>query len=138
MVDKHANTEQRAEKYREAIKSMDVSVDTDIDSQQRTQREKELKRWDEDQAKHTASEEGVELNEDHFKVIHLLRDYYLKNGTPESGRELEEMLDNEFSSQGGGKYLHKLFPEGPVTQGMRFAGLPIPAHSEDEGFGTAR
>nr|WP_201091533.1 hypothetical protein [Thiocystis minor] len=34
--------------------------------------------------------------------------------------------------------MRRLFPQGPVTQGMRFAGLPVPAHSEDEGFGTAR
>jgi tRNA 2-thiouridine synthesizing protein E len=128
----------RTEQLKEAVESMDTSVDTDIDSQQRTQREQELKRWDEDQARHMASEQGIELSEAHFKVIHLLRDYYLKNGLPESGRELEEILDNEFSSLGGRKYLHQLFPDGPVTQGMRFAGLPVPAHSEDEGFGTAR
>ena len=134
MIDK----EKTADKYRESIEAMDVSVDTDIDSQQRTQREQELQRWDEDQARNIASEEGVELNEDHFKVIHLLRDYYLKNGLTESGRELGDMLDTEFSSQGGRTYLHQLFADGPVTQGMRFAGLPVPAHSEDGGFGTAR
>ena len=134
MIDEKTSDDQ----YRESIESMDVSVDTDIDSQRHTQREQELQRWDEGQARHLASEQGVELSEAHLKVIHLLRDYYLENGLPESGRELEEMLNNKFSSQGGSKYLHKLFPEGPVTQGMRFAGLPVPAHSEDEGFGTAR
>lgn len=128
----------RTEQLKEAVESMDTSVDTDIDSQQRTQREQELKRWDEDQARQVASEQGVELSEAHLKVIHRLHDYYLQNGLPENGRELEEFLDNEFSSQGGRKYLHQLFPDGPVTQGMRFAGLPVPAHSEDEGFGTAR
>ncbi len=130
--------ETRADQQRESIESMDVSVDTDIDSQRHTERKKVLQRWDEDKARHLASEQGVELNEEHFKVIHLLRDYYLKNGLPESGRELDEMLDNEFSSQGGRKYLHKLFPEGPVSQGMNFAGLSVPAYSEDDGFGTAR
>lgn len=128
----------RTEYLKEAVEAMDTSVDTDIDSQQRTQREQLLQRWDEDQARQIAREENVELNEDHFKVIHLLRDYYLENGLAESGRELEDMLDNEFSSQGGRKYLHQLFADGPVTQGMRFAGLPVPAYSEDEGFGTAR
>ena len=134
MVDK----EKFANEYRESVEAMDVSVDTDIDSQQRTQRERELQRWSEDQARKAATEEGVELTEAHFRVIHLLRDYYLKNGLTGSGRELEDMLDNEFSSEGGRKYLHKLFPDGPVTQGMRFSGLPVPAHSEDECFGTAR
>lgn len=117
---------------------MDVSVDTDIDSQQRTQREQELRRWDEEQARNIAKEEGVELTEAHFQVIYILRNYYLKNGLAENGRELGDLLDNEFSSQGGRKYLHRLFPEGPVSQGMRFACLPVPAHSENKGFGTAR
>jgi TusE/DsrC/DsvC family sulfur relay protein len=134
MIDK----EKIADEYRDSIEAMDVSVDTDVNSQQRTQREQELQRWSEDQARNIASEEGMELTEAHFKVIHLLRDYYLKNGLTESGRELEDMLDNEFSSEGGRKYLHKLFPDGPVAQGMRFANLPVPAHSEDGGFGTAR
>jgi tRNA 2-thiouridine synthesizing protein E len=128
----------RTEQLKEAVEAMDTSVDTDIDSQQRTQREQLLQRWNEDQARQIARKENVELNEDHFKVIHLLRDYYLENGLAESGRELEDMLDNEFSSQGGRKYLHQLFADGPVSQGMRFAGLPVPAYSEDEGFGTAR
>jgi tRNA 2-thiouridine synthesizing protein E len=57
---------------------------------------------------------------------------------PKSGRELGDILDEAFSDQGGRQYLRRLFPQGPVAQGMRFAGLPIPAHSEDGGFGTAR
>lgn len=132
------NNEKHIDQMREAVEAMDTSVDTDIDSQQRTQREQLLQRWDEGQARNIAGEEGVEINQAHFKVIHLLRNYYLENGLAESGRELEELLDKEFSSLGGRKYLHQLFPDGPVTQGMRFAGLPVPAHSEDEGFGTAR
>lgn len=134
MIEQKKHTEQ----LKEAVESMDTSVDTDIDSQQRTQREQLLQRWNEDQARQLARKENVELNEVHFRVIHLLRNYYLENGLAESGRELEEVLDNEFSSLGGRKYLHKIFPQGPVSQGMRFAGLPVPAYSEDEGFGTAR
>lgn len=134
MIDKDKRTEQ----LKQAVEAMDTSVDTDIDSQQRTLRKQTLQRWNEDQARKIASDQGVDLNEAHLKVIHLLRDYYLENGLAESGRELEELLDEKFSSQGGSKYLHRLFPEGPVTQGMRFAGLPVPAYSEDGGFGTAR
>ena len=113
-------------------------VDTDINSQQRTQRELELKNWSDEQANKVASDEGVELTPDHLQVISLLREYYLQHGKVESGRELGEMLDEKFADQGGRKFLYKLFPEGPVTQGMRFAGLSVPAYSEDEGFGTSR
>lgn len=113
-------------------------VDTDIDSQQRTQRELELKNWSEEKIHKVASDEGVELSPDHLRVIHLLREYYLEHGGVHSGRDLGDMLDEKFADQGGRKFLHKLFPEGPVTQGMRFAGLSVPAYSEDEGFGTSR
>lgn len=126
-----------ADKYREAIESMDTSVDTDIESQRHTRRELKLSFWDEEQAKTLAEEQGIKLSEAHLDVVHKLRDHYQEKGLAETGRELEEMLANEFSSQGGSKYLRKLFPDGPVTQGMRIAGLPVPPYSEHDGFGTA-
>ncbi len=114
------------------------SVDTDVDSQKQTQREEVLDKWDEDSARKQAKKEGLELTDDHFQVLYELRNYYRDNGPVQSGRELDDMLDAVFASKGGRKYLHKLFPQGPVSQGMQFAGLPVPAHSEDGGFGTAR
>ncbi len=122
----------------EAVEMMDKSVDTDIASQQRKRREQELQEWDEERAKEIAVAEGIELTDAHFKVIQKLRDYYRDNGLAKTGRELGEMLDETFAEQGGRKYLHTLFPEGPVAQGMRIAGLPVPALTENKGFGTAR
>ena len=127
-------TQQAAEK----MYPSKVPVDTDINSQQRTQRELELKNWSEKQVHKVATTEGVELSPDHLRVIRLLREYYLEHGAVESARELGDMLNEEFADQGGRKFLHTLFPDGPVTQGMRFAGLPVPAYSEDNGFGTSR
>jgi tRNA 2-thiouridine synthesizing protein E len=118
--------------------SSKAPVDTDVNSQRRTQRELELGNWSEEQAHKIAAAEDVELSPDHLRVIHRLREYYLEHGTVKSGRELGDMLNKEFASQGGRKYLHTLFPNGPVTQGMQFAGLPVPAYSEDKGFGTSR
>lgn len=114
-----------------------VAVDTDIGSQQRTRRELELQNWSEKQVDKVAGSESVELGSEHLRVIHLLREYYLEHGTVQSGRELGDMLNEEFAAQGGRKFLHQLFPKGPVAQGMRIAGLPVPAYSEDEGFGTS-
>ncbi len=130
--------EKIADEFAEAVEMMNVSVDTDITSQQRSNREVELRVWDEEQARKVARDEGVELTDAHLQVVQLLRDYYREQGMPENGRELGDMLDNAFASQGGRKYLHRLFPEGPVAQGMRFANLPVPEHSEDSGFGTTR
>jgi len=130
--------EKIADELTETVEMMDVSVDTDINSQQRNHREVELRGWNEDKARKIAQDEGVEFTDAHLQVVQLLRDYYRQHGVSQNGRELGDMLDKEFASQGGRKYLYQLFPQGPVAQGMRFASLPAPAHSEDSGFGTVR
>ena len=117
---------------------VDRSVDTDIDSQERTHREELLDKLDETHVRDMASEEGIELTDEHLGVIECLRDYYLELGEADNGRDLEEMLDEIFDGHGGRKYLWTLFPGGPVSQGMRIAGLPVPPHSGDKGFGTVR
>ena len=43
---------------------------------------------------------------------------------------------NTFHSRGGMKFLYKLLPGGPVTQGCRLAGLEPPAGSADKSFGS--
>lgn len=134
MVDK----DKIASELAEAAKFMDKSVDTDVDSQQRANREAMLNEWNEQMAREIASDEGIELTDAHMQVVHSLREFYRENGPAEIGRKLSHMLDHAFASQGGKKYLHDLFPEGPVLRGMRIAGLPVPAHTDHSGFGTAR
>jgi tRNA 2-thiouridine synthesizing protein E len=34
------------------------------------------------------------------------------------------------------RHLYMLFPGGPVAQGCRVAGLPVPAGAVDRGFGS--
>ena len=116
----------------------DRSVDTDIDSQERTYRKQLLDGLGELHVREMAGEEGIVLTNEHLGVIECLRDYFLEFGEAEKGRDLEEMLDEVFAGHGGRKYLWNLFPSGPVTQGMRIAGLPVPPHTGDKGFGTVR
>jgi TusE/DsrC/DsvC family sulfur relay protein len=125
MIDK----EKRAGEYAEAVWSMDHSVDTDIDSQQRSNREKLLNKWNEEQARKIASELGIEFTDEHLQVVHSLREHYREHGESKNGQQLTDILNDAFASQGGIKYLHRLFPEGPVSQGMRIAGLPVPANT---------
>jgi TusE/DsrC/DsvC family sulfur relay protein len=108
----------------------------DTSSPLRSDRRLELQNWNETQAQRIAEQEGIELTDAHWAVIYCLRDYYLENGLAQSGRELGDMLDREFTELGGRKYLHRLFPHGPVAQGMRIAGLPLPAYTVDAGFGS--
>jgi tRNA 2-thiouridine synthesizing protein E len=116
----------------------DRSVDTDIDSQARTYRKNLLDELGEERVNEMAEKEGITLSNEHLGVIECLRDYYLEFGEAEKGRDIEDMLNEVFDGHGGRKYLWKLFPGGPVTQGMRIAGLPVPPHSGDKGFGTVR
>ena len=117
---------------------VDRSVDTDIDSQARTHRKALLDELSEVDLREMAGQEGIELTDEHLGVVECLRDYYLELGEAENGRDLEEMLNEVFAGHGGRKYLWRLFPGGPVTQGLRIAGLPLPPHSGDKGVGTVR
>jgi hypothetical protein len=46
-------------------------------------------------------------------------------------------LGNKYLSQGGIKYLYRLFNESPIMQGNRLANLRIPAYVTDPSFGTS-
>lgn len=116
----------------------DVSVETDVDSQQRARREHELESWSIETGRRLAVSEGLELDDERLAVVQCLRQYYLDHGPAGSGRELGDMLDEQFSEAGGRAWLRRLFPEGPVAQGQKIAGLPLPGDTEDAGFGTAR
>ena len=116
----------------------DRSVDTNIESQERTYRRKVLEELGKTHVDEMAGKEGIALTNEHLGVIECLRDYFLEFGEAEKGRDIEEMLNEVFAGHGGRKYLWNLFPGGPVTQGMRIAGLPVPPHTGDKGFGTVR
>jgi tRNA 2-thiouridine synthesizing protein E len=110
----------------------------DTPSPRRVDRKLDLQDWDEEQGRRLAQQEGIELTEGHWQVVHFLREAYLEQGPAKNGREIGDLLEKRFADRGGRKYLRILFSEGPVGQGMRIAGLPIPPHTEDRGFGTSR
>lgn len=86
-------------------------------------RKKRLNEWHEEQAKNIASKLDIELTGAHLQVVHSLREHYREHGESESGQQLTDMLDNAFASQGGKKYLYRLFSEGPVS--LRVCALPV-------------
>ena len=125
--------------FQEAMQeACDVSVDTDIDSQQRTRRQRVLDMWNEDIGRALAADEDLKLSDAHLAVIYSLREHFLEHGFAKAGRVLGDMLDARFADAGGRKYLRRLFPNGPVAQGMRIAGLPVPNLTVNKGQGTAR
>lgn len=116
----------------------DVRVETDAGRQRRNRRQRELAEWTVDTGRRLAAGEGIELDDARLAVIFCLRAHYLDHGPADNGRELGDMLDARFHDEGGRAYLRRLFPGGPVAQGMKIAGLPVPEYTEDDGFGTAR
>lgn len=92
--------------------------------------------WSESEASRMAEAEGLSLRDEHWEVIHFLRDRFMAQGQAQSGRQVLRALEREFAGRGGKRHLYGLFPDGPVTQGSRLAGLPLPPYTVDPSFGS--
>lgn len=80
----------------------------------------DLAEWDEDVARSFAVFAGTQLNDDHWKVIFYLRDYWDKFAIAPIIRKL--CKDTGLSQT----RMVELFPEGPLKNASKFAGLPKP------------
>ena len=96
----------------------------------------ELEPWSDQIALSIASQEGIELSDQHWSIIHFLRDHYREHGPAEHARDLTHLLEQRFAEEGGKRLLYRLFPHGPVTQGSKIAGLPVPPHSSNPSLGS--
>jgi tRNA 2-thiouridine synthesizing protein E len=96
----------------------------------------ELDDWSEEIAHERAKDLGMELTADHMKVIKFLRLYYMDGGNLESAPMLLRDMEERFRDEGGGRFLYRLFPGGPVTQGLYLASLPSKPFSTDKSFGS--
>jgi TusE/DsrC/DsvC family sulfur relay protein len=76
--------------------------------------------WTEDVAKAIASEEGIELADDHWQVINILHDQMNAKGQLPTIRGLKKLGVET-------KRLYELFPNGPVKKASRIAGYLKPA-----------
>jgi TusE/DsrC/DsvC family sulfur relay protein len=95
----------------------------------------DLADWDETKGAGLADQEGIRMTDEHWEVVHFLRDYYVEHGKARSGRELSEVLDDHFEARGGRKHLYRLFPNGPVVQASHIGGVPLPEYAKDGSFG---
>ena len=97
----------------------------------------ELDPWSKERALDVAQEQGIEMTDSHWDVVNFLRDRYVREGQAKSGRIVVEALEQQYADKGGKRYLYTLFPHGPVTQGSKIAGLPLPAYTTDPSFGSS-
>jgi len=94
----------------------DVSLTVDEDGFMQ-----EPEKWDENAATALATTEGVDkLSDEHWKVVHYLRNYYLQFGVAPMIRKL--CKETGFPL----KKIYELFPSGPAKGACKVAGLPKP------------
>ena len=95
--------------------------------------------WDEQMAQRVASLEHVHLGHEEIEVVQALQEYFAKHEKINFRiRELHDALEERFHGRGGMKHLYQLFPGGPVAQGCRIAGLPMPSSARDASFGSVQ
>lgn len=74
-----------------------------------------------------AREEGIELTDQHWEIIHFVQNYYAEYHITPIMRILARAISRQLGeSKGKSRYLYSLFPGGPVKQSARLAGLPKP------------
>ena len=78
-------------------------------------------KWNNDVALALASTEGVnDLTDNHWKIVHYLRNYYLQFGVAPMIRKLCKETGFDL------KKVYELFPSGPAKGACKVAGLPKP------------
>ena len=93
--------------------------------------------WTPEEALRLARNERINLSNAHWETIRALQEYFARNADEHVPmRKLHDALEEHFHAQGGIKFLYQIFPRGPVAQGCRLAGLPMPASAQDLSFGS--
>jgi len=83
--------------------------------------------WSPAVASAMAKADGVKLTDDHWRVLELFRQYFEQYEIEPPMRALVRLARECLGeARGNSRYLYQLFPDGPGTQGCRYAGLPRP------------
>lgn len=86
-----------------------------------------LEDWQAEVAEQIAAAEGIELSDQHWEVISLLRDYYREFDSSPAMRPLVKYCCLKLGPEKGRSvYLMRLFPGSPAKLGSKIAGLPKP------------
>ena len=80
----------------------------------------EYDEWDDDLGKVLAANIGIDLTDEHWKVVHFLRDDYKTQGETATIRRVSTL------SGVPTKQLFELFPKKPAKKMAYVAGLPKP------------
>lgn len=83
--------------------------------------------WSESVAMALAKNSGIELTDDHWEIINLMRDFYKQyNISPIRKLLMKNIKEKLGEKKAGREYLQTLFPHDVQIEGTKIAGLPIP------------
>ncbi len=83
--------------------------------------------WNEIVALQIAKLNKLELTQLHWEILFFIRHYYLTFKHLPNARVFTKAIKKEFGEdKGNSRYLHKLFPQGPLKYASKIAGLPKP------------
>ena len=89
----------------------------------------DLNDWSESVATALAAEEGIELGDEHWALIRLIRDFYRDYQVSPAMRVLVKQVRERLGAERGNSiYLMELFPGSPAKRLARIAGLPRPTN----------
>ncbi len=83
--------------------------------------------WDENVAHEIAKLNQISLSDAHFEIIFFIRDYYQQFKHLPNMRVFSRAIRKKLGAEKGeSRYLHRLFPDGPLKYACKCAGLPKP------------
>jgi tRNA 2-thiouridine synthesizing protein E len=83
--------------------------------------------WNEAVATHLAQQENITLSEQHWEIILFIRSYYEQyKRLPNTRMFIKAIAHTLGEDKGNSRYLHGLFPDGPLKYACKLAGLPKP------------
>ncbi|MCW4151897.1 TusE/DsrC/DsvC family sulfur relay protein [Halomonas sp. 18H] len=85
--------------------------------------------WSLDVARILAKEASIQLDEEHWAVIEVVRDFYRQYEMAPAMRPLVKAVGKQLGAEKGRSiHLMRLFPGSPAKVVARIAGLPKPAN----------
>lgn len=83
--------------------------------------------WNDQVAQKLAEREHLELTEAHWEIIRFIRAYYDQyQHLPNTRIFIKAIAHTLGEAKGNSRYLHRLFPDGPLKYACKLAGLPMP------------
>ena len=83
--------------------------------------------WNEPVALCLAVNEGIDLSDAHWEILHFIRQFYQEYKYLPNARVFSKAIKNKLGEdKANSRYLLKLFPEGPLKYSCKIAGLPKP------------